>query len=74
MKKLFFILLFVPAIVMGYQDQFCDGYEAGYKAGWCYGKYSCLEPLTPLCPLARLGEDSFEGGYNRGFLDGLNAR
>lgn len=53
---------------------FCEGWEAGYVAGYCYQKYSCLEPLVPLCPLPRLGEDNYQGGYNRGFLVGLNAR
>lgn len=51
---------------------FCDGYEAGYIAGYCYKVYGCLEPLTPLCPLPDLGEDNYKGGYNKGFLDGLN--
>jgi len=49
---------------------FCKGYEDGYKEGWCYGEYSCLAPLTPLCPLANLGEDGYRDGYNRGFIEG----
>lgn len=53
---------------------FCDGWAAGYVAGYCYQQYSCLEPLVPLCPLPRLGEDGYKDGYNRGFLAGLNAR
>lgn len=55
-------------------DAFCDGWEAGYKSGYCYQKSYCLEPLSPLCPLPRLGEDGYNAGYNRGFLAGLSAR
>jgi len=55
-------------------DAFCDGWEDGYKAGYCYRQFGCLEPLVPLCPLPRLGEDSYKDGYNRGFLAGLNVR
>lgn len=53
---------------------FCDGWEDGYKARYCYRQYACLPPLVPLCPLPRLGEETYQDGYNRGFLAGLNAR
>lgn len=53
---------------------FCEGWENGYKSGYCYEKVNCLEPLVPLCPLPRLNEDSFKGGYERGFLAGLSAQ
>ena len=54
-------------------DDYCDGWNDGYKSGWCYGRgYGCLEPLVPLCPLPRLGEDGYKAGYNRGFLQGIN--
>lgn len=55
-------------------SEFCEGYADGYKEGWCYGEYSCLAPLTPLCPLPGLGEDHYRGGYNRGFIDGQRAK
>jgi hypothetical protein len=75
MKKTLFIILFCAAALFAYGDTgFCEGWEAGYVAGYCYNQYSCLAPLVPLCPLPRLNEDSYQGGYNRGFLAGLNAR
>ena len=55
-------------------DEFCDGYEDGYEEGWCYGQYSCLAPLSPLCPLAKLGEEGYRDGYNRGFIEGQRAK
>lgn len=56
------------------QSVYCQGWADGYKAGYCYGKFACLPPLVPLCPLPRLGESTYMDGYNRGFLAGLNAR
>ena len=56
-------------------SSYCEGWEDGYKEGWCYGQgYGCLEPLVPLCPLARLGEDGYKDGYHRGFLKGKKDR
>lgn len=53
---------------------FCEGYKAGYKAGYCYREFACIPPLPPLCPLPELGETTYQDGYNRGFLNGLNRR
>lgn len=54
---------------------YSQGWEQGYKEGWCYGKgYGCIDPIVPIPPIPRIGEDSFKGGYNRGFLQGLNDR
>ncbi|SRX54315.1 hypothetical protein AEQU1_01324 [Aequorivita sp. CIP111184] len=53
---------------------FCDGWEDGYCEGWKDVKGSLsLCPLTPLCPLPELGQDSYRGGYNRGFKAGMRA-
>lgn len=69
------LCLLISVSANAYDDDFCEGFELGYKEGYCYGQgYGCLEPLTPLCPLPRLGEDSFKGGYQRGFLVGLRTR
>jgi len=55
-------------------DPYCDGFQAGFKAGYCYRKFACLAPLPPLCPLPGIGEQGFQDGYNRGFVAGLNAQ
>ena len=52
---------------------YCEGFDEGYKAGYCYRQYSCISPITPICPIARIGESTYGDGYNRGFLAGLNA-
>jgi hypothetical protein len=75
MKKLLALLILVFTLsVFAFNDAFCEGWATGYKAGWCYRQNFCLAPLVPLCPLPNLGEDNYMGGYNRGFLVGLNAR
>lgn len=76
MKKvmiLFMLTILITFSVLAY-GSFCAGYKDGYKAGYCYGQYGCLAPLTPMCPMARLGENTYMDGYNRGFLAGLNKR
>ncbi|WP_374425041.1 hypothetical protein [Chromobacterium sp.] len=55
-------------------DDFCDGYDDGYKEGWCYGQFSCIKPISPICPIPRIGEDGYRDGYNRGFIDGRRAK
>lgn len=66
-SRLFPLLLFSIASA----NQFCKGWDDGFKAGYCYQKYSCLDPLVPLCPLQTLrDEEGYQGGYNRGFVAG----
>ncbi len=55
-------------------SDFCDGWEDGYCEGWKDVKGSLsLCPLTPLCPLPAIGQDTYKGGYNRGFKAGSRA-
>lgn len=76
-KKAIIALVFFMAIFTStnvFASAFCEGWQEGYVAGYCYRKYTCLEPLVPLCPLPKLGETTYQDGYNRGFLEGLNAK
>ena len=55
-------------------SDFCEGWEDGYCEGWKDVKgQMALCPLTPLCPLPELGQDTYRGGYNRGFKAGSRA-
>lgn len=63
-----------PVETSSAQTGFCAGYQDGYVEGYCYEQFGCLRPLAPLCPLARLGETTYQDGYNRGFIAGMNAR
>ncbi|MDP2685002.1 MAG: hypothetical protein Q8P20_08275 [bacterium] len=55
-------------------NEFCDGWEDGYCEGWkdVKGSYAIC-PITPICPIAEIGQDSYRGGYNRGFKAGMRA-
>lgn len=56
------------------QSRFCAGFSDGYKAGACYREFACIAPIPPICPIPNFDEDSYEGGYQRGFIYGLNRR
>lgn len=58
------------------QQQFCNGFKSGYKAGYMRAAQSSLPPLPPLCPLQPLKsfgdpKSDFEHGYAVGFETGL---
>lgn len=77
MKKLIFAITFLLALAtsaFAFGNAFCDGYKAGYQSGYCYGEYSCIKPIPPICPIPRIGEKSYQDGYNRGFLVGTNSK
>ena len=73
MKKLIWILVFVVAAYAG--QAFNQGYRDGWKAGNCYGRgYGCYPGYPPYPPYPDYGEDTYMAGYNRGFIDGINAQ
>lgn len=51
------------------QTSFYNGFEEGYKAGYCYGKKACVAPMIPAAPPTGF---SFQDGYNSGFQMGLD--
>jgi hypothetical protein len=52
---------------------FCQGFEDGYKEGYCDGRFGCIPPVCPVCPVTTIYErtDNYKDGYNRGFKRGL---
>lgn len=56
------------------KSDFCDGWEDGYCEGWkdVKGQYAIC-PITPICPIPEIGQDTYKGGYNRGFKAGSRA-
>lgn len=69
MKKLFYILTLCLSINCIAQTQFYKGFEAGYKAGYCYGIPSCITPIVPSAPIDGF---TYQDGYNKGFQMGLD--
>ena len=51
-----------------------DGWEDGYCEGWkdVKGQYACC-PYAPYAPYPEYGQDTYRGGYNRGFKAGTRA-
>lgn len=62
-------LLALVATAAHAQSAFCSGFEAGWAAA--FENRGMLVALTPLCPLAPLGRDSFQGGYEMGLTRAL---
>lgn len=77
MKKLallFLALVLLSSAPLQPLTGFCEGWEKGYVAGWCYKRQNCYEPYIPYCPRPDYNEDNYEGGYNRAFLTALEDR
>lgn len=73
--NLIFQLLFVSLSLFA-QTNFDKGFSEGYKKGYCYYQLvGCLEPISPIAPIPRVGESSnnYRDGYNRGFETGTQA-
>lgn len=75
MKKLLIILLATVSLSFTAATNYCNGFEEGYKAGWCDDDYGCIEPIVPVCPVMRINDkDTYRDGYNRGFKMGIKAK
>lgn len=73
---LILILLFISILTFA-QTKFTDGFNTGYKKGYCQDQgVGCIEPIPPISPIPKVGENpnSYTDGYNRGFEMGLNTR
>jgi len=70
MKKYFLLSFLLFSIVSISQSSFCDGWREGYKEGSCYGKVGCVPPVPPVCPVPQVGQNTYRGGYNAGFIEG----
>lgn len=62
MKKILLLLLFIPFVSFG--QNFCDGWNKGYKKGLD----SCMKiGVTPLCPTPKAFADTYGDGYGLGY-------
>jgi hypothetical protein len=72
MKKLLLMLLLCLPVVALASEDFDRGYALGFKKGYqkIEGQLS-IAPISPVPPIPGIGEDTFFGGYNQGFIDGM---
>lgn len=68
-----YCLIITPLFIKN-EKTFCDGWEEGYKAGWCFEIVNCIEPVVPVCPVPEVFENTYKDGYNRGFTEGKKKR
>ena len=73
MKNLLFLLLFIPLVSVG-QSSFSDGFQAGYKKGYCLEDYGCIPPIPSISPIPAPGFNTYSDGYARGVQKGNTAR
>ena len=72
MKKIIFSVVMI-LIILSFttaEKTYCDGWKKGYEAGYCYEVVGCVKPVVPVCPIAKIGFDKYQDGYNRGFTKG----
>ena len=80
MKNITLTCLLILNFVAFGQSNFNIGFKEGFKNGYCYSNnqsgYYCNPPLPPLAPLPQISEssNSYQDGYNRGFLYGQSQR
>ena len=71
MKKLFYITSILLLSVTSFaQSKFHIGFEAGFKAGYCYGIPACISPVA--VPAPSMVGFTYQDGYNNGFQMGLD--
>lgn len=61
-------------IALQTEKTYCDGWEKGYIAGYCGEDLFCIEPIVPVCPIAKLGLNEYKYGYLRGVKAGEKKR
>jgi hypothetical protein len=68
MKTLSILLIVLSYfIVSDYSQGFEDGHCEGFKS--IRGQFTVC-PVAPVAPVPKVGEDTYRGGYNAGFLRG----
>jgi len=69
--KIIGIILLFPFILSFGQSDYCNGWEAGYISGYKYNQtYAEGEPIIPICPIPEIDKDTYQDGFNIGFLSG----
>ena len=72
MKKLILTILVASSSFALAGSAFDRGFALGWKEGYkqIAGQY-VFPPFAPFPPFPEFGQDTFFGGYNEGFLEGM---
>ena len=65
MKYLLLTLLTISTLIVFSQDQFCNGWEEGYKDA--YEVQNKFVGIIPFCPIAGINQKSYQTGYTLGY-------
>lgn len=49
---------------------FQQGWEDGYKRGYCSNDPFCISPVPPIAPIPMWGFNTYQDGYDRGVIKG----
>ena len=63
-------------LLVGAQS-FSDGWQEGYKKGYCDNDFGCIEPIPPISPVMPInssGLSDYQFGYNEGFKAGMGSK
>ena len=72
MNKLLILTILLGILCLSSNTDFCTGFQDGYSAGYCYEEDFCIPPTPPICPVPDVGKDTYEYGFEIGFVEGLN--
>jgi hypothetical protein len=64
-------IIFATALAM--TDEYKAGFKVGYKTGYCGKPQNCYV-YPPYAPYPNYGEDTYEGGFVKGYYMGLADR
>lgn len=55
------------------QNSYCKGWETGFCNGYKEVKgIHAICPIAPLCPTPEINKNTYQDGYNRGFIKGMS--
>ena len=78
MKKLIWIIViivFLNKINMVFGKTYCDGWDEGYRRGWCSQRVNCIfDTVVPVCPVPEVNLTTYKDGFDRGFEQALKDR
>lgn len=57
-------------LVVLFTQTFQQGWNDGYKKGYCANDPFCISPIPPIAPIPMLGFNTYSDGYTLGVIRG----